>query len=138
MCLRLERLGAHHDVTGFGIIHRVAADGAAVHILCCTHGEASALNQTGGNLRATREAELRQASDELGAASVTLLDYPDSTLAAFGADLPGHVRELITGHRGLCVRCSAAPRSGTPARPRPPRYCGGGSSFSASASTCAG
>jgi N-acetylglucosamine malate deacetylase 2 len=86
---------AHPDDESFGlgaVIDQLAAAGAAVHILCYTHGGASTLNQTQADLHQARETELRQAAAELGAAGVTLLDYPDGGLAGVPADqLAGHV-----------------------------------------------
>ena len=75
---------AHPDDESFGlgaVIDTLAAGGAAVHILCYTRGEASTLNETRADLRRARELELSQAGAELGAASVTLLDYPDGRLS---------------------------------------------------------
>jgi LmbE family N-acetylglucosaminyl deacetylase len=99
---------AHPDDETFGlggIIGKLTGAGAAVHILCFTHGEASTLNETGADLHAIRETELRQASAELGAASVTLLGYPDGQLARSATGLAGHVRDLIAAHNphGLLV-----------------------------------
>jgi LmbE family N-acetylglucosaminyl deacetylase len=99
---------AHPDDETFGlggIIAQLTGAGAAVHILCFTHGEASTLNETAADLHATREAELRQASTELGAASVTLLGYPDGRLARSATKLAAHVRDLIAAHNphGLLV-----------------------------------
>ncbi len=86
---------AHPDDESFGlgaVIDQFTAAGTAVHILCFTHGEASTLNQTQTDLHRAREDELRQAAAELGAASITLLDYPDSGLAGVPAgELAGHV-----------------------------------------------
>jgi N-acetylglucosamine malate deacetylase 2 len=76
---------AHPDDEAFGlgaIISQMTAAGAAARILCYTHGEASTLNENGADLDTEREAELRQASTELAAATVTLLGYPDGGLAA--------------------------------------------------------
>ena len=75
---------AHPDDESFGlgaVIDRLATAVAAVHILCYTHGEASTLNETRADLHRAREQELIQAGAELGAASVTLLDYPDGRLS---------------------------------------------------------
>ena len=100
---------AHPDDESFGlggVIDRLAGRGAAVHILCYTHGEASTLNETGADLRRMREAELRGAAAELGAASVTLLDYPDGHLgAAPPGELAAHITPLAARHRvdGLLV-----------------------------------
>ena len=49
---------------------------------CYTHGEASTLNENRADLDTEREAELRHASTQLAAASLTLLGYPDGGLAA--------------------------------------------------------
>src|SRR5579863_5236171 len=75
---------AHPDDESFGlgaVIDALVTGGTAVHVLCYTHGEASTLNETRADLRRARESELRQAAAELGAASVTLLDYLDGGLA---------------------------------------------------------
>jgi N-acetylglucosamine malate deacetylase 2 len=86
---------AHPDDESFGlgaVIDRLTAAGAAVHIMCYTHGGASTLNATRADLHRARETELRRAAAELGAAGVTLLDYPDGGLAgAPAAELAGHV-----------------------------------------------
>jgi N-acetylglucosamine malate deacetylase 2 len=94
---------AHPDDESFGlgaIISQMTATGAAAHILCYTHGEASTLNQNRADLDTEREAELRHASTQLAAASVTLLGYPDGGLAAIPpAALAGHAAELAARHR---------------------------------------
>ena len=80
---------AHPDDESFGlgaVIDTLSKGGTAVHILCYTHGEASTLNETRADLRRAREQELSQAGAELGAASVTLLDYPDGRLAEIAPD----------------------------------------------------
>ena len=88
---------AHPDDESFGlgaVIDRLAAAGAGVHILCYTHGGASTLNQTHADLHRARGTELREAATELGAAGVTLLDYPDGGLAGIPAsELAGHVTD---------------------------------------------
>ncbi len=100
---------AHPDDESFGlgaVIDRQASGGAAVHVLCYTHGEASTLNETSADLNQAREAELRSASAELGAASATLLNYPDGHLAGIRpALLAGHITSLIARHQpeGLLV-----------------------------------
>jgi N-acetylglucosamine malate deacetylase 2 len=76
---------AHPDDETFGlgaVLDRMAAGGTAVHVLCYTRGESSTLNESGADLRQAREHELRQASQELGVATVTLLDYPDGLLGS--------------------------------------------------------
>ena len=85
---------AHPDDETFGlgaVLDRMVAGGAAVHVLCFTRGEASTLNEGGADLRWAREQELRQASRELGVATVTLLDYPDGGLGSVRlGELAGH------------------------------------------------
>ena len=94
---------AHPDDESFGlgaIVSQMTAAGAAAHILCYTHGEASTLNETGADLGRDREAELRQASTELAAASVTLLGYPDGGLADISPpELTAHAVGLAARHR---------------------------------------
>ena len=75
---------AHPDDESFGlgaVVDQLTVAGAAVHIVCYTHGGASTLNHTLAELHRARETELRRAAAELGAAGVTLLDYPDGGLA---------------------------------------------------------
>jgi LmbE family N-acetylglucosaminyl deacetylase len=100
---RLLVVIAHPDDESFGlgaIVSQMTAAGAAAHILCYTHGEASTLNETGADLGRDREAELRQSSTELAAASVTLLGYPDGGLAAVPPpELAAHAVGLAARHR---------------------------------------
>jgi LmbE family N-acetylglucosaminyl deacetylase len=100
---------AHPDDETFGLgatVDRLTAGGATVHLLCFTRGEASTLNQTDSDLHQARARELRQASTELGVATVTLLDYPDGRLGAVPpGELAAHVARLAARHRpdGLLV-----------------------------------
>lgn len=100
---------AHPDDESFGlgaVIDLLSAGGTAVHILCYTHGGASTLNETSADLHRVREPELRQASAELGVASVTLLDYPDGRLAEFAtAELAAQTAAAVasSGASGLLV-----------------------------------
>ena len=99
---------AHPDDESFGlgaVIDQLTAAGAAVHILCFTHGGASTLNQMHTDLHRVRETELRRAAAELGAAGVTLLDYPDGGLAGIAAaELAGHVADAARARAiGLLV-----------------------------------
>lgn len=76
---------AHPDDESFGlgaVIDQMTRAGAALHILCFTHGEASTLNSNQTNLHAARGRELELASAELGTATVDLLDYRDGQLDA--------------------------------------------------------
>lgn len=96
---------AHPDDEAFGlgaVIDRLVVGGAGVHILCYTHGGASTVNETGADLSAARARELRDASAELGAASVTLLDYPDGRLAGIPAE------ELAAHAARTAEHCQAA------------------------------
>src|SRR5215470_4334667 len=124
---------AHPDDETFGlgaIVGQLAASGASVHILCFSRGEASTLNAGLNDLRRTREAELREASALLGAASVILLGYPDGQLAALpDGVLDAHVQALavrirpdgllvfddtgVTGHCDHRAATAAAVRVGT-------------------------
>jgi N-acetylglucosamine malate deacetylase 2 len=100
---------AHPDDESFGlgaVVDSQASGGAAVHMLCYTRGEASTLNETSAELSRAREDELRRASSELGAATVTLLNYPDGQLSGISpALLAAPVTGLIARHRpdGLLV-----------------------------------
>jgi N-acetylglucosamine malate deacetylase 2 len=100
---------AHPDDESFGlgaVVDSHTSGGAAVHMLCYTHGEASTLNEIRADLNQAREDELRRASSELGAATVTMMDYPDGRLADIRPDLlAGHITSLIGRHRphGLLV-----------------------------------
>ncbi len=100
---------AHPDDETFGlgaVIDAMTSAGSAVHVLCFTRGEASTLNERDADLSAARAEELRQASAELGVASVTLLDYPDGGLTAVPLpELEAHVISLADRHRadGLLV-----------------------------------
>lgn len=95
---------AHPDDESFGlgaVIDLLSGGGAAVHILCYTHGEASTLNEIRADLHTARESELREAADQLGAASVTLLDYPDGGLSRVPADELAAHAVAAAGRRGV-------------------------------------
>jgi N-acetylglucosamine malate deacetylase 2 len=100
---------AHPDDETFGlgaIAGSFTAGGTAVHVLCFTHGEASTLNENHAELREARDRELREATAELGIATVTLLDYPDGHLADVPpGELSGQVTRLAEryGAEGLLV-----------------------------------
>ena len=100
---------AHPDDESFGlgaVIDALVTGGAVVHVLCCTHGEASMLNETSADLHHARESELRQAGVELGVASVTLLEYPDGRLAEIEpAEVAAHAATAAVdrGVAGLLV-----------------------------------
>jgi len=75
---------AHPDDESFGLGAVLAAlveQGAAVSVLCFTHGEASTLHGVPGGLAAVRAGELAAAAQALGLADVELLGYPDARLS---------------------------------------------------------
>lgn len=86
---------AHPDDEAFGlgaILHAFAATGTRLGVLCFTHGEASTLHAVDGDLSTIRAQELDAAGQILGVGRVTLLDYPDGSLAAQpSAELAAHV-----------------------------------------------
>lgn len=90
---------AHPDDESFGlgaVLGELARRGAAVRLLCLTHGEASTLGPACEDLGATRASELAEAGRELGLAGVELLDEPDGHLAEVPLDrLTGAVRRSI-------------------------------------------
>lgn len=99
---------AHPDDEAFGlggIIAAFAADGAAVHLLTYTRGEASTLGAA-PDLAETRHAELAASCAALGIAGSTLLDLPDGGLAGLDpALLDTPLRDLVDRVRpdGLLV-----------------------------------
>jgi N-acetylglucosamine malate deacetylase 2 len=96
---RVMAVVAHPDDESFGLgalLDLMARAGAAVNVLCFTHGEVSTLNETGCVLHEVRASELRQASAELGVARIDLLDYGDGKLdRASCAELAGVVLAAV-------------------------------------------
>jgi LmbE family N-acetylglucosaminyl deacetylase len=88
---------AHPDDESFGLgaaLAAFAARGTPTAVLCLTHGAASALGTSHGDLHQVRAAELAAAAAELGVDDVTLLDYPDGALAQEPTELlSGHVQQ---------------------------------------------
>jgi LmbE family N-acetylglucosaminyl deacetylase len=79
---------AHPDDESFGlgaILDVFTRAGAGVEVLCLTHGEASTLHGTPGDLSSLRGAELAAAADLLGVSRATLKNHADGGLS----DLPG-------------------------------------------------
>lgn len=76
---------AHPDDESFGlgaVISVMIAEGAKVHVLCFTHGEASTLREhEGDDLGRLREAELEAAAEVLGTDRTTLCSHPDGGLS---------------------------------------------------------
>jgi len=125
---------AHPDDESFGlggVLDLLARGGAAVSVLCFTHGEASTLHGgRTGDLFQVRQAELAVAAAALGVRHTRLLSYPDGVLASVALDeLVAQVRataaELnpsclvafdeggVTGHRDHAQATTAAITAGT-------------------------
>ena len=88
---------AHPDDESFGLgaaLAAIAGHGTPTAVLCLTHGAASALGTSRGDLHQIRATELAAAARELGIGNVELLDYPDGALAQQPAELLSeHVRQ---------------------------------------------
>jgi N-acetylglucosamine malate deacetylase 2 len=88
---------AHPDDESFGLGAALAAfagRGTPTAVLCLTHGTASSLGTSHGNLHQIRAAELAAAAWELGVGDVELLDYLDGALPQEPAELLSeHVRQ---------------------------------------------
>ena len=89
---------AHPDDESFGlgaVLAGFADAGAAVAVLCYTHGESSTLHGVQGDLASLRAAELAAAARVLGVDPVRLVDYPDGALVGVDVDdLSAHVLDL--------------------------------------------
>ena len=100
---------AHPDDESFGlgaVLAGFADAGAAVAVLCYTHGESSTLHGIEGDLDSVRAAELSGAARVLGVDPVRLLGYPDGALTEVDVDdLSTHVVDLAgeVGADGLLV-----------------------------------
>lgn len=100
---------AHPDDESFGlgaVLDAFARRGAAVSVLCLTHGEASTVHGVSGDLRELRAQELRNAATVLGLARTTLADHPDGELArAERATLAAELDEAVdrSAAHGLVV-----------------------------------
>ena len=119
---------AHPDDESFGlgaILDAFTGAGARVEVLCLTHGEASTLHGTSGDLATVREAELALAAEVLGVTRTMLHDHPDGALnevcqARLAAEVvavadsshPGGVlvfdTDGVTGHLDHVAATSAA------------------------------
>jgi LmbE family N-acetylglucosaminyl deacetylase/SAM-dependent methyltransferase len=127
---------AHPDDESFGlgaILDRFVSDGAEVSVLCFTHGGASSLGVSAGELRHIRAAELAAAATALGVARLRLLDHPDGALGSvpleeLAAQVTAMAEEAaadllvvfdeggITGHPDHC-RATQAALAGAPGPP---------------------
>jgi LmbE family N-acetylglucosaminyl deacetylase len=100
---------AHPDDESFGLgalVDVFTARGARVDVICLTHGEASTLHGTPGDLASLRGAELASAADTLGVTRTTLLHHPDGSLSQVrGTRLAGEVAAAADSCRadGLLV-----------------------------------
>ncbi len=75
---------AHPDDETFGhggILTAFVSQGTRTAVLCLTHGEASTLNATEGDLATVRPQEFARAAEVLGVLRSELLSYPDGHLA---------------------------------------------------------
>jgi LmbE family N-acetylglucosaminyl deacetylase len=82
---RVPAVVAHPDDESFGLgglLALLSARGVPTTVLCFTHGEASTLHGSPGDLRTVRADELACAVRELGAERVELAAHPDGKLAA--------------------------------------------------------
>lgn len=80
---------AHPDDESFGlggVLDAFARRGAAMQVLCLTHGEASTLQGVPGDLSSLRQSELRAAAVVLGVSKAWLLDFPDGGLPQVAED----------------------------------------------------
>ncbi len=86
---------AHPDDESFGlgaVVDGFVESGAAVSVLCFTHGEASTLHGVDGDLSQIRAAELANAAAVLGITSVRLMSYPDGGLSGLPV---GELTDLV-------------------------------------------
>ena len=90
---------AHPDDESFGlgaVLSALVIGDVRASVLCFTHGEASALHGTPGDLSTVRSEELQAAAAELGLSRAELHRYPDGHLDAIPLDeLAGHVLRTI-------------------------------------------
>lgn len=116
---RVLAVVAHPDDESFGLgglLALLADRGIPTAVLCFTHGEASTLHGTPGDLHTVRAQELTSAARELGVGRVELADHPDGGLAdvplprlttrvirLIGEQRPSHLLVFdmggVTGHR---------------------------------------
>ena len=75
---------AHPDDESFGlgaIISTLIDQGASIDLVCLTHGEASTIGASTGNLVEARRNELAAAATELGISTIHQFDHPDGKLS---------------------------------------------------------
>lgn len=92
---------AHPDDESFGlgaILTAFADHGARTAVLCFTHGEASTLHATDGDLDQVRPREFAAAAEVLGVSKAELLSYPDGGLPEVPLpELAGHIVGMAEG-----------------------------------------
>jgi LmbE family N-acetylglucosaminyl deacetylase len=74
---------AHPDDESFAlgaVLHELRRAGSRTAVLCLTHGEASTLRATAGELAEVRAREFSVAAQRLGVTETVLRDYPDGGL----------------------------------------------------------
>ncbi len=90
---------AHPDDESFGlgaVLSELIARDARASLICFTHGEASTLHGSPGDLSTIRSQELQAASTELRVSRVELHHYPDGRLAAVPLDeLARHILRVL-------------------------------------------
>lgn len=95
---------AHPDDESFGlgaVIASLTAAGISTAVLSFTHGEASTLHGSPGDLGVVRAAELAAAADALTVSDVRLLDHADGSLDC--VDLDVLVDDIVRYVRGLVL-----------------------------------
>lgn len=105
------------------MLEELIVHGARASVVCFTHGEASTLQGSPGQLVVIRSRELNDASATLGLSRVELHDYPDGNLAAVPLDeLGDHILRLISEERpSLLLVFDLGGLPGTPTTTTPPR-----------------
>lgn len=86
---RVLAVVAHPDDESFGLgalLSTLIDQDIEVGILCFTHGEASTLGEEMEDLAVVRAAELHTAAEQLGVATVSLLNFRDGTLQEVATD----------------------------------------------------
>ncbi|MGX1908396.1 PIG-L deacetylase family protein [Streptomyces phaeochromogenes] len=86
---RVPAVVAHPDDESFGLgglLGLLSDGGVPTTVLCFTHGEASTLHGSPGDLHTVREGELACAARELGVQRVELAGHPDGGLG----DIPSY------------------------------------------------
>ena len=106
---RILSVLAHPDDESFGMggtLALYAAEGARVHLICATRGEAGEVEpeylEDQGSIAELREAELSCAAEKLGLEKVHLLSYRDSGMT--GSDENQHPQALMNASLDVVSR----------------------------------